>query len=194
MIINQNIKDEKDEKGRLRKLALSDRDSIPLSCREAAGEKIAATVLSHPAVEKARLIMCYKSFRSEVPTDKIIAELEALGKTLCYPVCGKLGAMQAYSPKDGAWKRGKMGITEPDVEKSRLIDPAEIDLVLCPMVAFDSDRKRMGYGAGYYDRYLPKCKNALVIGIAFEAQRREKIITDEFDRAMDIIITEEKVY
>ena len=184
----------KEEKGRLRKLALSDRDSIPISCRETAGAKIVATVLSHPAVKNSELIMCYKSFRSEVPTEKIIVELESMGKTLCYPVCGKLGIMQAYSPEDGAWKRGMMGIMEPDVENSRLIDPEDIDIVICPMVAFDSAKQRMGYGAGYYDRYLPRCKKALVMGIAFESQRMDKIISDEYDMAMDVIITEEKVY
>ena len=49
-------------------------------------------------------------------------------------------------------------------------------------------------GAGYYDRYLPKCVNAAVFAAAFEAQKLEKVYTEEYDRAMDGVVTEEEVY
>ena len=103
--------------------------------------------------------------------------------------------MHAYHPLDEAsWQISPMGIAEPIVEKSQLIDPAEVDIVICPIVAFDENKNRMGYGGGYYDRYLPQCKKALRIGIAFEAQRVDKVLTDRYDQTMDIIISEEKVY
>ena len=189
------VKLKSEEKGQLRKLALSRRNALSSLERKAAEEKIAAKLLKHPALERANIVMCYKSIRSELPTDALIQALESRGKTLCYPVCGKLGVMQAYSPVDNtAWKHGMMGIVEPDVENSRLIAPEDIDLVICPMVAFDHHKQRMGYGAGYYDRYLPRCKNAFVMGIAFEAQRMDNIITDEYDIAMNAIITEENEY
>jgi 5-formyltetrahydrofolate cyclo-ligase len=62
------------------------------------------------------------------------------------------------------------------------------------MVAFDGQRRRMGYGGGYYDRYLLKCSKAVKIGIAFEIQRMEELITDSYDCPMDMIITEENIY
>ena len=103
--------------------------------------------------------------------------------------------MEAYAPLDEkSWKRGMMGIMEPDAERSKLILPEELELVICPMVAFDSGRRRIGYGGGYYDRYLPKCEKALRIGIAFEAQRLEQVPADEHDLPMDIIVTEEEIY
>ena len=83
---------------------------------------------------------------------------------------------------------------EPDREKSRLTAPEDIELVICPLVAFDDKKQRLGYGGGYYDRYLPKCKNALVLGIAFEAQRLERVPRDEYDLNMDIIVTEKNIY
>ena len=191
--MTQNMNDM--DKGRLRKLALSRRAELSVSQREKAGEIIAERLLSHPAVQAARTIMCYRSCRSEIPTAKLIHALEKQGGTLCFPVCEQGGVMQAYQPLDeSAWKKGQMGIMEPDRERSRLISPEDIDLVICPMVAFDKARRRMGYGGGYYDRYLPQCKRAIYVGLAFEAQRMERIPAYEHDLPMHLIVTEEKYY
>lgn len=183
------------DKGRLRKLALSKRDNLSETERKEFSEAIAKRLLSLPEIEKADIIMCYRSFRSEADTAEIVENLFQLGKTLCFPVCEKAGIMHAFSPIDeNSWITGRMGIMEPDREKSRLIAPEDIELLICPLVAFDNQKNRIGYGGGYYDRYLPRCEKAVKIGIAFEAQRVEKIYPDQYDRAMDIIITEEKVY
>ena len=183
------------DKGRLRKLALSKRDNLSETERKEFSEAIGKNLLSLPEIEKADIIMCYRSFRSEADTSEVVEKLLQMGKTLCFPVCERAGKMHACSPVDeNSWIAGKMGMMEPDREKSRLINPGDIELVICPLVAFDDMKNRIGYGGGYYDRYLPHCDKALKIGIAFEAQRVEKIATDQYDQVMDIIITEEKVY
>lgn len=183
------------EKGRLRKLALSNRDGLSPVEREQYSAAILNKLMSLPQVQAAKLIMCYRSFRSEVDTAKIVENFLLSGKILCFPVCEKGGIMHSYCPNDeAAWKKSPMGIMEPDRDKSRLIAPEDIELVICPLVAFDDRKQRLGYGGGYYDRYLPKCKNALVLGIAFETQRLERIPTEEFDLSMDVIITERKIY
>lgn len=184
-----------DEKGRLRKLALSKRDAIAAEQRTVFSEAIAEKLLAMPQIKHANVIMCYRSFRSEVSTDKIVENFLRIGKSLCFPVCEKAGTMHSYAPIDeSAWKKSSFGIMEPDIGRSKLIAPEDIDLVICPLAAFDEQRQRIGYGGGYYDRYLPRCKRAIKIGIAFEEQRLEQIPTDCFDKAMDIIITEEKIY
>ena len=184
-----------DDKGRLRKLALSNRNNVPQKQHKAAGTEAAKLLMSMPEIKSAGLIMCYMSFRSELPTGEIVENLKKMGKRLCFPLCEKAGIMQAWEPFDeNSWKDGYMGIKEPDPECSRLIDPEDIGIVICPMVAFDKEKRRMGYGGGYYDRYLPKCKNAVRIGLAFEAQRLADIPIDEFDQRMDFIVTEEKIY
>ena len=90
--------------------------------------------------------------------------------------------------------KGLLGITAPDPEKSELLKPEDIDLVLVPLVAFDEEKRRLGHGGGYYDRYLPKCVKADLIAVAFEAQKLEEIATDSYDVLMKTIVTEEKVY
>ena len=103
--------------------------------------------------------------------------------------------MEAYVP-DGpeSLVKGLLGITAPDPEKSELLKPEDIDLVLVPLVAFDEEKRRLGHGGGYYDRYLPKCVKADLIAVAFEAQKLEEIATDSYDVLMKTIVTEEKVY
>ena len=186
---------DKEKTGQLRKLALSNRDALDEGYRLQAGKAAAEKVLEHPAVQKAEIIMIYMSFRSELSTVEIVENLRRQGKKLCFPLCEKAGIMHAYCPVDeNSWKKGYMGIMEPDPEKSEFIKPEDIDLVICPMVAFDSEKNRMGYGGGYYDRYLPRCSKALCMGIAFEAQRVDALIPDEYDRAMDVIITEKDCF
>ena len=182
---------DKENKGQLRKLALSNRNALDAQYRHQASKAVAEKLLELPLVKKADVVMIYRSFRSELETGEIVENLRAQGKKLCFPLCEKAGIMQAYSPVDeNSWKKGYMGIIEPEPEKSEHIAPEDIDLVVCPMVAFDSNKNRMGYGGGYYDRYLPACTKALRIGLAFELQRVDALIPDEYDQKMDIIITE----
>ena len=65
--------------------------------------------------------------------------------------------------------------------------------MLAPCVAFDGDCRRLGHGAGYYDRYLPRV-SAPVIAAAFECQRLARVETDARDRSMDAVVTEKTVY
>ena len=77
-------------------------------------------------------------------------------------------------------------------ETASTVDPAAIDLVLCPCAGFDSDGRRLGMGAGYYDRFLPQCRNAFKLLIAFEAQHLDILCTEDHDLPMDAVITEER--
>ena len=112
-----------------------------------------------------------------------------------FPVSYKGGIMEAYAPKSvDDLKEGLLGIKAPDKEQSRLVLPQEIDLVLVPCVAFDEEKRRLGHGGGYYDRYLPECTNAKFVLIAFEAQKILQIATEKHDILMDLLVTEQKVY
>ena len=85
----------------------------------------------------------------------------------------------------------KFGIAEPISPK--IIDP---DILLVPLVSFDSKLNRLGYGGGYYDRYIEKIekvKKVIKIGLAFSYQKIKKIPTNKFDRKLDFIITEKEI-
>ena len=88
-------------------------------------------------------------------------------------------------------KINKFGILEPI--SSKIIDP---DILLVPLVSFDSKLNRLGYGGGFYDRYIEKIekvKKVIKIGLAFSYQKIKKIPTNKFDRKLDFIITEKEI-
>ena len=83
---------------------------------------------------------------------------------------------------------------EPEPQKKNIVFP---DILFVPMVAFDCNLLRLGYGGGYYDRYIEKInkkKSFLSVGLAFDSQKMKKIPFDKFDKSLDIIITEKKIY
>ena len=75
-----------------------------------------------------------------------------------------------------------------------IVDPRDIDLVICPCAAFDETGVRLGMGGGYYDRFLPRCVRAFSAAAAFEAQKADALPTDEWDVRMDRIFTELTAY
>jgi 5-formyltetrahydrofolate cyclo-ligase len=132
----------------------------------------------------------------------------AAGKTVAWPYCpqregGEMLALAAHlayaahlekAQDDSAWAKDACGIPAPDPARARQIDPAEIDLVLVPGTAFDRAGGRVGMGAGFYDRYLPRCTRAFWLGVAFEAQLVERAAAGPLDARMDAVATERGVW
>jgi len=109
---------------------------------------------------------------------------------VCVPVVTGPHSMQAVKLDSlNCIKEGAYGIRIPQGE-SQAVNPSGIGLVLVPGLGFDLKGGRMGMGAGYYDRFLPQCANAVKTGITYDILLRGKIICDEHDELMDYIITE----
>ncbi len=86
------------------------------------------------------------------------------------------------------------GISSPLHNKKNSILPTEIDLIFVPAVAFDIFGNRLGQGGGYYDRFLPKCPNAVKIGVCFSCQlSKDLFLVSELDEKVDFVITEKGV-
>ena len=175
-----------------RTVALRKRDALSAEYRAAASASVCEKLLSLDAYRRAKTIFLFRAFRSELDLSAFAEQAARDGKTLVYPYCTDRSHMIALKPGD-AWETDSFGIPVPVREASAEIDPAEIDLVLCPCSAFDGEGRRLGMGAGYYDRFLPQCRNAVKILIAFEAQRLDRVCTDAFDVPMDAVITDERM-
>ena len=129
--------------------------------------RICAHMAAHPLFARAGTVLLYRAVRGEAD----LAALAAAGKRLAYPRCLEGGAMEALGPWDSsAWRRGAYGIPEPDPERSDRLEPHELDLIVCPCVAFDDHFHRLGMGAGYYDRYLARCPETAAVAAAFAFQ------------------------
>ncbi|MBP3879921.1 MAG: 5-formyltetrahydrofolate cyclo-ligase [Lachnospiraceae bacterium] len=178
-------------KALLRREKIKARDAIPPSERDKRSEAVVDRILESESFRKAEIVMIYRAVRGEVRLD--LLPVRAPEKKYVYPLCLENHEMRAMLPvsPDG-WRPGPFHIPEPDPDLSEEIPPEKIDLVLCPCTAFDAECNRLGMGGGYYDRFLPKCRNAEVYGAAYEVQRAERVPHNQLDRPMDGVFTEKE--
>lgn len=184
-------------KKQLRKCILARRHSLTKKEVREKSQKIKKLLFNLKEFQKAQTIMFYVSFKSEVDTNQMIQETLNLGKKVVVPVVNKKFKLQAAILTN--FKKdlvpGAFGLLEPKPEKRRLISPGKINLVIVPGVVFDKCGNRIGFGKGYYDRFLKKMKKqAKLIGLAFEFQVKTKIPCRPYDVKLDKIVTEKKVY
>jgi dihydrofolate synthase/folylpolyglutamate synthase len=179
----------------VRKTGIRGRDSLSVEEREKRSQRIVEQILASPEFQRAKTVLLYRATRSEVGLDALTSAPECKDKRLVYPLCISNSEMIALLPEgEDAWVPGYCGISEPVPEKSQTIDPAELDMVLCPCTVFDESCHRMGMGAGFYDRYLPRCTNAAIASVAFEAQKVSQVPTDPWDQPMEMTFTEKATY
>ena len=163
------------------------RKSIDKSTKIEKEKIIAKSVLALPEVLFSTNICIYLPIGSEVDTTEIIKELESLGKSLYAPVTNGDDMYCAKYEKSCETVIGNFGITEPTSEP---FDKDKLDLIIVPLIAFNSKKDRVGYGKGYYDRFIPK--DAITVGIAFCEQEFD-FEADIFDKKLDIIVTDKGV-
>ena len=138
---------------------------------------------------KKKIIGGYYSYNYEASVMSTLAKFEKLRYMISLPKIGKNYSMDffVWSSKDPLIIN-KYGIPEPITNS--IIYP---DILLVPLIAYDKDYNRIGYGGGYYDRYIQKIKKLkkiITIGIAFSYQKVKKIPIEKNDIKLDFIITE----
>lgn len=183
------------EKDLLRKRMLKQRAQIPLRERAEASARMQEHLLACAEWRQAEAPLLYCAIRGEAATDRLLQAALESGKTLLLPRCdpSRPGIMQAAPCRTLAGLRpGKFGIPEPPPHEG---SPCRPDLVLVPGCAFDWRGGRMGYGGGYYDRYLAACPaSPLLVGFAFSCQIADRLPLEPWDKTMDVLCTEEGVF
>lgn len=146
------------------------------------------------------VIMCYMDFRNEVKTGDFIRTSLLNGKRMAVPVISlDMNREKAIIPceiydVEHELEKSTFGILEPKKELRRVLSPESIDIVVVPGIVFDLRKYRIGYGAGYYDRFLNTVReNCVKIGVAFDFQILNEIPAEEHDVRLDMIITEKRV-
>lgn len=155
--------------------------------KEEKSKNITNQIMNLKKYHEAHVVACYCSLMDEVCLDEIIYHAWEKGKVVVVPkVIGD--SMNFYEIKSmDELKISSFGIREPN--HNFIFDKNKIDLFLVPGVAFDMKGKRMGFGKGYYDRYLADL-DAYKIGICFSEQLDENIPVDNYDITMDEIIVD----
>ena len=176
-------------KRRLRDEVRARRDALPAEQRAAASRAIAERVLALPEIEAARTVMAFWSFGSEVDTAPLLEGLVRAEIRVTLPrVEGSDAVPVVYAPGDPV-RAAPFGAMEP--VGGEPVEPADLDAIIVPGVAFDRGGGRVGYGGGFYDRLLPRKRSDVpAIGVAFSAQLVELTPAGPMDRAVDLVVTE----
>ena len=183
------------EKKLIREEILSKRAKVTKEKREVNSKKRIEKLMASSYYKQAHTIMSFISFSDEVNTHDFIKEAIEDGKQIVVPITFpkvpeiKASILTSFSQLEA----GFYNILTPKKEFHKFIDPKEIDLVIVPGLAFSKDGYRVGYGGGYYDRFLSKIPDTTTIAIAFQLQILEDLPTDDFDIPVDYIYTEENI-
>ena len=157
--------------------------------------RIKENLLQLPEFQEARVVAIYlpKPGSGEVDTSPLLDQMNV--KKFLAPVV--LGERIEFSPLQNPpeLEPGPFGIPQP---KSRdFFQPSQIDLVLVPGICFDPSGRRLGYGKGYYDRFLKRLRKenpkARAVGLAYSFQVLKEIPESANDEKVDIIVTEDRV-
>ena len=178
-------------KREIRKRILSARRGLtPAQCRTHS-DAIMETLLATDLYRQAGSVCAYVDVQGEVMTERLIRQAWADGKRVAVPKVSGDDLIFYEIHSYGDLQPGYFGIPEP-VDCKELQDPAP--LVIVPGVAFDRRGSRIGYGKGFYDRFLKTRPLSSRIAIAYEMQLVDRIPAEEHDIRQEILITEKQIY
>ncbi len=193
----------KQQKKDLREKAKAARDAIPDDVRAAENEAIVNMITGTEMYENARHILTYVSFGSEVDTTALIKKALRDQKRVYVPRVMSRESMEFFRIESlDDFERNSMGIREPQPDPAMIfpydfhisLDSAQECLVIVPGLAFDKDLHRIGYGGGYYDRFLRSFQKRMAIGVAFNEQIVDKVPMLGPDEPVDLLVTPERAY
>ncbi len=200
MVLSSILVKSMEAKISIRKQKLTLRNQLTKEDQENKSNQIMNRTLALSAIVKAECILCYAGYQSEVSTSELIAVFLQQGKKVYLPRVNDMD-MDFYriqSLSDLA--TGYKGIPEPKEDCNEVFSQTtwesykESAVILMPGAAFSKKGARIGYGKGFYDRYLSRFPIHHRIALSYELQMTETIPSDEFDIPVTMIVTEEKQY
>jgi len=168
------------------------RIAIPPDDRAMLHKEINRVLLTNTTLKRCKTIAAYLNLPSEVNLSEFIREAQKRGQSVCVPVVDAIKRVMEFRDLPVDFERQNQ--TEEDLvlltQKKRKLN--ELDCALVPLLVFDSHGNRIGMGGGFYDKFFENSKTRpLLIGIAYELQKTEKIIPQEWDVRMDLIASEQ---
>jgi 5-formyltetrahydrofolate cyclo-ligase len=167
--------------------------------RAQASAQICLNLTSLAEFQSAQVIAAYAAMPEEVQLDRLIEHAWNSGKTLCLPWIRRGCPLQFFVVhRDTNLIRNRMGILQPDPQTAESIDARTLDLVVVPLLGFDRQCNRIGYGGGYYDRTFSFARQSsqramLLAGVGFEVQHVESLPTEPHDMRLDLVVTERRL-
>ncbi|MDR0346942.1 MAG: 5-formyltetrahydrofolate cyclo-ligase [Coriobacteriales bacterium] len=181
--------DFKKEKSEFRKMMLAKRAAMTSDERATANSKIFQSVISLPEYKRAQTIFTYVSVTDEPETITLIEDAWKHDKRVCVPRCVSFGVMHAHAIRSmDDLQKGMYDIPEPK-DVCPLVSPGEMELIIVPCVCCGKDGYRLGYGGGFYDRWLEK-RNAPAAVLCFEEMLVAAVPCEAHDKRTNILVSD----
>lgn len=177
-----------ESKPAIRRMMLAKREALPADVLAQAAVDVLAALRVELAYQEAHHVGVYMAHRGEVNPIECVHDAWASGKACYLPVVGDDGSMQwrAYVA-DSVLIKNRYGIFEP--AEAACLPASALDIVLLPMVAFNTRKQRLGYGGGYFDRCFTSRTKSYLIGLAYAWQLNDDWKAEATDMACDLILT-----
>jgi 5-formyltetrahydrofolate cyclo-ligase len=177
---------------------LQQRQQLSSATQKSASVKMAQHIINSEYLASAKSIAAFIAFNGEINPEYILSDAATQHATIYMPVVQNNFKM-LFAPYTSNSKLipNRYQMPEPEHRIDDLVSAAEIDIILTPLLAFDSQGNRLGMGAGYYDRALAIRKTQtkpLLIGLAYEFQKQESLVANDWDIPMDMVATEAQLY
>lgn len=184
-------------KQEIRRQIREKRRQIPIAYQQHAAKKVAERLCSQPAFVRAHHIALYLSLSEELSTQRIL-RLALKHHKACYlPSITPTHQLQFIKiSQETLLVKNRLGIFEPALGAKQIV-AEKLDLVLVPLVAFDSALHRLGMGGGYYDRTFAFKREAIkpfLLGVSYEQQRVNHLPHSNLDISLDMVMTEKRSY
>lgn len=182
-------------KSDLRRAMIARRDALPPTELSQRSARAAERLLALPEFAGAGVVMLFISFGSEIVTLDLVRRALALGKRVAAPrtrLEGRELIPGEIADPERDLTPGLWGIPEPGPE-CPTVAPEELEAVIVPAAAWSEDGHRLGYGGGYYDRFLRRAPEAHWIGLGLEVQVVPEVPHQEHDLPVDVLVTDERV-
>ncbi|GAA4724780.1 5-formyltetrahydrofolate cyclo-ligase [Brevibacillus fulvus] len=189
--------DRVEAKAELRKQKLAELSSLLPDERACASSLAAERLLALKPLAACRTIMLFYPFRQEIDTLPFIERAMQRGQTVWLPVTDPTAKKMVPYVYQGAsaLRRGAYGIYEPDPVLCPAANLVELEAVVLPGVAFDQAGARLGYGGGYYDRFIAGLqRKPLLIGYGYSLQVVKRVPREVHDVALDYVVTDSRTW
>ena len=179
------------DKKTLRKLFSQKRDALSYDEIYKRSLKICDIFFDMEVYKDAKKIFTYINYKSEFVTSIIVKKALKDGKRVCVPVMSGKREMFFVEIKSlDELSKNKFGIPEPRLDFNKVLKSDSETVVIVPALAFSRTGYRLGYGGGFYDKFLSENESFFNIGFAFDFQISDEMFNDEFDVPVDIILSE----
>ncbi len=181
----------------LRKIFTQKRNNVPYDEIYRRSLKVCDVFFDMKLYKDTRKLFTYVNYKSEFVTSIIVKRALNDGKIVCVPVMsGEKREMFFVEIKSfDELSKNKLGIFEPKLDFGKVLNSDFETAIVVPALAFSRNGHRLGYGGGFYDKYLSESNSFFNIGFAFDFQVSDEIFNDEFDIPVDVILSEnEKIF